>query len=217
MRDFLFYISCPKGQCSAELFGENRIYDVAINDYTESNSNPNDAEYKFSTNQWKYKHIYHDLADIVFNYKAIAIFDDDVKITTSQINNLFNVGLSLDLNIWQAALTHDSYSAWKHFYQKSDSYIRNTNTMEVMMPFFNKDALIKCWESFDINYCAWGLDVAWSHILKNEKIAVIDAIPVSHIRPMRGHTRIMPSGLTPSAEAEIVFKYYNIRPPTLIY
>ena len=50
MRDFLLYMSCPKGKCEAELFGEDRIFDVAINDYTESNTNPEGAEYKFSIN-----------------------------------------------------------------------------------------------------------------------------------------------------------------------
>jgi hypothetical protein len=217
MRDFLFYISCAKGNCEAELFGINRIYDVIINDYTESNINPEQAEYKLSKDEWKYRQIKHDLKDIVFNYKSIAIFDDDVKITTEDINKLFMIGYSLDFNIWQASLTKDSHSPWKHLYKKDNNYFRNTNTIEIMMPFFNKSALQKCWESFDINYCAWGLDVAWNHILKNEKIIVIDAISAAHIRPMIGHTRIMPSGKTPMQEAELVFNYYNIQKPKTIY
>lgn len=214
MRDFLFYISCSKGNCESEIFGKNRNFDVAINDYTESNINPSEAEYKFSNDEWKYKHIYHRLSDIVFNYKACAIFDDDIKISTNDINKLFELGALNNFNIWQAALTHNSHSSWGHLYQKVNSYIRHTNTIEIMMPFFSNSALHKCWDSFNINYCAWGLDVAWNHILNNEKIMVIDSIPAYHVRPMRGHLRTMPSGLTPMQEAELVFKHYNIQPPS---
>jgi hypothetical protein len=205
-------MSCDKGQCDAEMFGPNRMFDVAINDYTGSNVNPSQAEYKFSIDEWKYRHIYKDLANIVFNYKAVAIFDDDVRVTTDQLNRLFMVGDSLKFDIWQAALTKESYSSWGHLYQKPNSVLRNTNTMEIMMPIFSKEALTKCWDSFNINYSAWGLDVAWKHLLSEKKLMVIDSIPVTHTRPMRGHARIMPNGKTPMEDAELVFKHYNISP-----
>lgn len=209
MRDFLLYISCAKGQCDTEFLGENRIFDVAINDYTESNTNPEQVEYKFSQDQWKFKHIYHNLSNIVFNYKAVGIFDDDVKISTNDLNRLFEIGDKNNWNLWMAALTKDSYSSWAHIYQKPNVPFRETNTMELMMPIFSKSALEKCWDSFDINYSAWGLDLAWFHILKN-KIMIVDSIPANHTRPMRGHTRVMPSGLTPLQEADLVFKKYGI-------
>ncbi len=211
MRDFLFYISCAKGVCEAELFNNNRLYDVAINDFTETNTNPSLAEYKFSKDEWKYRHVKHDLSNIVFNYKACAFFDDDVKISTEQINNLFEMGIKNNWNIWQASLTADSYSSWKHLYSKYNNLeARKTNTIEIMMPFFSKSALQKCWESFDINYSAWGLDVAWNYLLNNDKIMVVDAIPVHHVRPMRGHARIMPNGKTPKEDAELVFNHYKL-------
>jgi len=217
MRDYLFYTSCSKGICESELFGPERLYDVVINDYTGSNTNPQEAEYKLSYDEWKYKQIYNRLKDVAFNYKAIAIFDDDIKVSTDDINKLFVLGDTSQFNIWQAALTKDSYSSWQHHYQKPNSHVRLTNTMEIMMPFFSQSALKTCWESFNLNYCAWGLDVAWTHLLKGQNIMVVDSIPVTHTRPMRGHTRIMPSGLPPYLEAEIVFKHYGIRPPKDIF
>ena len=217
MRKFLLYMSCPKGQCEAELFGTNRNFDVAINDFTESNTNPEEAEYKFSTDQWKYRHIYNDLSNIVFNYEACAMFDDDVKVSTDELNKLFEIGIEHQFNIWQAALTQDSYSSWKHLYQIPNSEMRMTNTMEIMMPFFSKSALQKCWESFNINYSAWGLDIVWAYLLNTEKLAVIDAIPVKHVRPMRGYSRIMPNGKTPGEECSMVLQHYGIKSPPTVY
>lgn len=216
MRDFLFYISCNKGKCDAELFGINRIYDVAINDYTGSNTNPEEAEYKFSEDEWKYRHIYLKLSDIVFNYKAIGIFDDDIKISTNDLNNLFTIGDTANYNIWQAALTRESPLPWPHLYQKGDGQARETNTMEIMMPVFSNQALKICWDSFIINYSAWGLDIAWAYLLKNKGIMVIDSISATHTRPLTTG-RIMPNKLTPDRDAELVLSHYGIKKPTRIY
>lgn len=210
MREFLFYMSCPKGQCQAEMFGKNRIFDVICNDYTESNTNPEESEYKTSVDKWKYKHAYQDLGDILFKYKAVAFFDDDVEISTESINKLFNLGTQHNWNMWQSALTKESYSSWAHMFQRPGDF-RFTNTIEIMMPFFSNYALKTCWESFNINYSAWGLDIAWYHLLNKEKIVIVDSIPATHTRPLRGYNRIMPSGKTPGEEAEMVFQHYNIR------
>lgn len=217
MRDFLLYTSCAKGKCETELFGKDRIYDVAINDYTGSNTNPEEAEYKFSVDDWKYRHIKRELKDIVFNYKACAIFDDDIVVSTEDINRLFLVGHNLKFNIWQAALTKDSYSAWYHLYIKDNSCVRPTNEIELMMPIFSKSALQICWDTFDITHSAWGIEVVWAVRLNNEKIMVIDAIPVKHIRPICSGSKIMPNGMTPSEECLIVFKHFGVQLPKNIY
>lgn len=210
MRDYLLYMSCPKGQCQTELFGPNRLFDVAINDYTESNTNPEEAEYKFSKDEWKFRHIHDDLSKIVFNYKAVALFDDDIIISTENLNKLFVLGDTSNFNIWMPALTKESHSSWAHIYQRPGSLFRETNTVELMMPFFSKSALEKCWDSFALNYSAWGLEIAWFHLLKKGLI-IVDSIPAYHTRPMRGHTRVMPNGKTPLQEADIIFNHYGIK------
>jgi hypothetical protein len=208
---------CAEGKCEAELFGPNRIYDVAINDYSGKNHTPPQAEYRFSVDEYKYKHIHHAMSDVIANYKACALFDDDVRVSTKDLNRLFLVGDALQLNIWQAALTANSYSSWSHLYLKHNSCVRLTNTVEIMMPFFSRSALQTCWESFPINYSAWGLQVVWAALLNTEKIAIIDLIPVFHIRPITSFSKVMPNGKTPLEEAEIVFNQYNLRPPSDIY
>ena len=215
MRDFLLYLACSKGACETELFGSDRIYDVAINDYTEIGINPKEAEYQYSVDVPKYRHVKKDLSNMVFNYKACAFFDDDLRVKTADLNKLFTAGAALELNLWQAALTKDSYASWQHLYQKQASYVRKTNFVEIMMPFFSRSALEICWESFGLNYSAWGLDFAWSHLLKNEGLAVIDCFPVTHIRPIKPHNETLPNGLTPRQEADLVFKHYGLNPPTM--
>lgn len=210
-------MSCPKGKCETELFGNNRLYDVAINDYTETNTNPEEAEYKFSVNKFKFKHLKEDLSKIVFNYKSVAIFDDDISATTNDLNKLFLLGSSLNFNIWQAALTKDSYSSWTHLYVKNDSYIRNTNKMELMMPFFSKSALQVCWNTFDLTDSAWGAEDVWGARLKYDKIMVVDCIPVKHVRPISSSERKMPSGLSPQEEYLVMKNHFGINTPKKIY
>lgn len=217
MRNFLFYMSCPKGKCETEIFGNNRLYDVAINDYTETNINPEEAEYKFSVNKFKYKHIKEDLGEICFNYKVVAIFDDDIRVSTNDLNRLFLVGDSLNFNIWQAALTKDSYSSWPHLYVKDNSYVRNTNKIELMMPFFSKSALQICWDTFSLTDSAWGAEDVWGVRLKYDKIMVVDAIPAKHVRPISSAGRKMPNGSTPDEEYLIMKKHFGINTPKKIY
>ena len=85
------------------------------------------------------------------------------------------------------------------------------------MPIFSQSALKKCLESFNITYAAWGIEVAWVHLLNNEKIAVIDLINATHTRPLRSENKIMPNGLTPQQEVNLIFNYYNIRHPNCFY
>lgn len=217
MRDFLFYVSCPQGKCEAELFGNNRIYDVAINDYTGANVNPAEAEYKFSVDKFKFEHIKGNLGAIVSNYKIIAIFDDDIRASTEDINKLFLIGESLNLNIWQGALTRDSYSSWGHLYVQPNNNIRSTNKMELMMPFFSQSALQICWDTFDITHSAWGAEDVWASRLNFEKIMVVDSVPLAHVRPIASAGRLMPNGKSPYEEYLIMKNHFGVSTPYPIY
>lgn len=210
MRDFLIYTACNKGKTEIELLGPDRLFDVAINDYTESNTYPQEAEYKFSKDEWKYPHIKHNLKDIVFNYKACAFFDEDVKISTLDLNRLFLEGLSLNLNIWQASFTSNSISPWHHLFHKSNSHFRTTNEIEIMMPIFSQSALKKCWETFDLNYSSWGIEIVWYNLLK-EKICVIDTVQAAHLRPIKSYDMIMPNGLKPREEVRLALEPYGLK------
>lgn len=217
MRDFLLYTTSVKGKCEAELFGNNRLYDVAINDYTGSNIVPAQAEYKYSVDERKFRHVKQALSDIVFNYKACAFFDDDIRASMQDINKLFLVGDTLEFNIWQAALTKDSYCSWKHLYLKDKSIVRNTNKMELMMPFFGKVALQKCWDTFDFSYSSWGIEDVWVARCNFDKIIVVDSIPVKHIRPITSNGKIMPNGMTPEQEYRMTFNHFKIKTPHPIF
>lgn len=218
MRDYLLYVLSSKGKSEAELFGENRLYDVAINDHTESHTYPEEAEYKFSVNKWKFKHVNEDLQDLILKYKACAFFDDDVKVSTNDLNRLFLIGDCLNLNIWHPSLTADSYIYWQHLKQQPDSLIRPTNTVDLMAPIFSREALKICMDSFSFNYSGWGLEIVWFHLMQpNPKHATIDAVPVIHTRPVRGGARIMPNGKTPTEECNEMLHALKLKHPKIHY
>lgn len=218
MRDYLLYMLSAKGVCEAELFGESRLFDVIINDHTGSHTYPEEAEYKFSVNKWKFRHVNEDLQNITLQYKACAFFDDDIKVSTEDLNRLFVIGDNLKLNIWQPALTDDSFIYWQHLRQREDSFVRNTNTVDLLATFFSKDALKICMDSFSFNYSGWGLEIVWFDLLQpNPKHAVIDAVPVKHTRPIAGDTRIMPNGKTPTNECNDMLRSLKLWHPKTHY
>ncbi len=210
-RPYLLYVSTARGQTETELFGPGRLFDVAVNDYTQSRETPAEAEYGFSEDEWKFRHVHTKLHPVVGNYRAVGIFDDDIHISTADLTRLFQIGDALDLALWQAALSRDSKDPWKHLFVVDGSLVRRCNVVEIMMPIFSREALRLCWDSFPKCYSAWGLDSAWPTILKHRPRAIVDAVVAKHLRPVRSQNRRMPNGKTPNEENAMILREYGLR------
>ena len=210
-RPYLLYVSTNRGTTETELFGAGRQFDVAVNDYTGSNDTPAAAEYRFSEDEWKFRHVHAKLGGIVDRYRAVGIFDDNIAIGTAQLNRLFQIGDALELALWQAALSPNSKDPWRHLFVVPDSLLRRCNVVEVMMPIFSREALRLCWDSFPRCYSAWGLDSAWPVILGRRPRAIVDAIVAKHLRPVRSQNRRMPNGMMPGEENSMILRQYGLR------
>jgi hypothetical protein len=66
--------------------------------------------------------------------------------------------------------------------------MRYTNFIEVMAPCFSNKMLFKSLDLFDRSLSGWGMDFVWSKIAENPDrgIAIIDAIAITHTRPIGG-------------------------------
>lgn len=119
-----------------------------------------------------------------FDYDAIWFGEDDIQTTTNNINSMFKI--FTDHNLWlaQPALTKESFIAHSITQERPGSILRYTNFVEVMVPIFSPFALEKCLETFSKSASGWGLDFVWPKILgyPTDKIAIIDAAPVTHTR-----------------------------------
>jgi hypothetical protein len=210
-RPYLLYVSCPRGKTETELFGKDRLFDVAINDYTGSGQTPAEAEYRYSVDEWKFRHVHAVMGPLVDNYRAFGFFDDDIGITTAKLNRLFQIGDLLELALWQAALSPQSHDPWRHLFAVPGSLVRRCNVVEIMMPVFSRQALKLCWPSFPRCYSGWGLDSAWPVLLQGLPRAIVDAITADHLRPVRSQNRKMPNGMTPNDENTMILRHYGLR------
>jgi hypothetical protein len=119
-------------------------------------------------------------------YDAIWLPDDDISVDPAGVERLFEIFHRRRLLLAQPALTDASYFAHEVTLRSAGFEVRFTNFAEAMAPVFSRDALRACAETFASGASGWGIDFVWSAILGEPRdgIAVIDAAPVTHTRPI---------------------------------
>lgn len=192
-----------------ELLGGGRNFDVYIHDYA-----PTNVAYRLDEIEHYVNEIGTEKLETAGKhlpnlrpYNQYAFLDDDIEITTQQLNNMFDVGEALNLPIWQPALSVGSYGSHSFLFQQQNHLtgpVRPVSFVEIMMPFFSHDALDACLWSFDVNISGWGLDCfVWPKILGTGGY-VVDSIAVDHKRAPARRERVLRNGLTPAQECWIM-------------
>lgn len=167
-----------------------RNFDLYISYYgNESGKYKNDCEYYSETKgpRWPvYKQIIDEFGERIYQYDAVWFPADDISTDAYNINQMFDVFDCLKLRLAQPALTKDSYRSWNITIQKADHIARFTHFVEIMVPIFSPSALRICASTFDTSFSGWGIDFVWPKLLNypDNQIAIIDATPVRHTRPV---------------------------------
>lgn len=117
--------------------------------------------------------------DIVKNYDAVCLPDDDLIMTAGQINQLFRIFHSYDLNLAQPAITGGVFLK-QAFKQQSRYILRYVNWIDIMCPVFKTGILLDLLWTFNLNRSGWGVSLPWTKLLAYKKIAVIDSVGVFH-------------------------------------
>ena len=132
---------------------------------------------------WLIKSFIEDNLEWFSQYEYIWFPDDDLEISTENINKLFEVAKQYDLYICQPALL--GYVSHQITIPQEDSLLRYTNFVEVMAPLMNLNTTLQLKDTFDVNYSSWGLDGLWPHLLGDptDKVAIIDSIKMIHTKP----------------------------------
>ncbi len=211
MRSYLLWVSANQGRMTPLLHSADRLYDIAIHDYgdwTEEDVRKNcEAEYWLPFPRREKFEVAATMVNVLPSYRYYAFLDDDLTVDAVTLNRLFVVGDSLGLDLYQPALTSNSFYSHQSLCQFSgiDSYpIREVPFVEVMCPFMSRKLVEKVSPLFDLNISGWGLDMhVWP---KFAKPYVIDKLPVAHMRQPARRDRIQRNGLTPHQEYEIIRK-----------
>lgn len=172
---------------------EKRQFDVCLLHYHKDIDDTvkyESVDYFYHLKDFKYPMIHKLLTrenpQLLEDYDYFFLIDDDIEISTEEINRAFLLTAGFSLELTQPSLTHDSYCSWPILKSMKGSYLRYFGEVEVMAPIFSQDALRKCLHTFIENKSSWGMDTLWSYILgfPKDKIAVIDGVQMKHINPV---------------------------------
>lgn len=194
---------------------QRRDFDLFISYYGKTDgTHQNDGEYYEVRPGPKWPCVADLLREhpqLVDQYDAFWFPDDDISATTDILNRMFALFHAFQLSLAQPALTRDSYHTWPHLLQRAKYVLRYCDFIEVMAPIFDRAALKACVHTFAESPSGWGLDWVWPQLCgrgRTDAIAVLDATPVRHTRPLGGNLYSNNPGLTPQRdEREILRKY----------
>jgi hypothetical protein len=188
-RDFCVYTPAHRGDFAGDFANPSRLFDLAVNDWTGSgkfSAAAQNAEFKFAEKGHKWPTIARLLPQLP-RYRFYAFIDEDIDVSVDALNNLFKTGELFGLTVFQGALTPRSHYSHEFARMQPNSYLRATNFVEIMAPFFSHQALEKCARTFTMSELGWGLEYVWNDILRSEGMAIVDKFPMTHIRPVQSN------------------------------
>lgn len=197
-----------------------RNFDTCLLFYHDHIDNPDlyeGIDYFFHLKDFKYKMLYEVLTGIkpqwLEEYDYFYFLDDDIDITTKDINQVFNLSRAFESSISCASLSADSFCSWPIFRQNTNCFLRFVGEIEVMAPLFDKDALKICLPTFIENRSSWGFDAVWSKLLgyPEDKLIVFDTVAMKHTLPVGGGELYVKIGVDPKEEWRAVTEKYGAK------
>ena len=206
-RDYLVYCPTSRAGPTPELFGDNRLFDIALNFYEGTTPGlPRSPEYSFRIPGYKLYTAKTALEPLYRSYSYIALLDDDLDISTETLNALFLYGAQHNLTLYQPALEAGSYYSWKHTLKQKQQAHRRVPFVEMMAPFFKQEALDACLPYFQENQSGWGLDdYLWPKLLGKQNLYVVDCHTMQHRRPLQSEGFQLENGKSPLEEKRELF------------
>ena len=164
---------------------------------------------KFQNFHW----VYTNYRSIIDRYDRVFIVDDDIIISTRDINKLFEYQIMYDTWILQPSFLPASKISHPITRQVPGSDHRFTNFVEVNVPLFSKYAIDKCMEIYDPVLTGYGIDLLfiWYLGYRPDKYMIVDSIGC--INPRMRQINALQSANARIANWTAVRRKYGIKPP----
>jgi len=132
-----------------------------------------------------YYEVFQRRPDLLERYDYIALFDDDISATKQDIGRLFTIGREYQLDLFQPALSWDSYFSYAATLANERFRLRYTNIVEMMCPVFRTEHLKRTLPLFGLGY-ETGIDLLWTRLTGDPwfRYAIVDDVVVRHTRPI---------------------------------
>jgi hypothetical protein len=158
-------------------------------------------------------------ADLLGRYEYVWLPDDDIDCRTRDINRLFAAMRRHRLLLAQPALTPQSHFSWAATLRHPLARLRYTNFVEIMVPCFEREFLMRLVPTMGATLSGWGLDFVWPTMAgaDADRVAIIDTVAVTHTRPIGGanYRFLEERGVTGLEEAHALFAMHRIADPTV--
>lgn len=175
------------------------------------------ADYLILTKGFKYPLIYkifNENLDLISGYSYFFFPDDDIRMTSRDINKLFSFSERKKVSVCQPSL-YPKNITWPTTQNNPDTKFRYVSLVEIMCPVFSQAALRKCLPSFIESHSGWGLEVAWYRLLGSEKymFIVCDLVIAIH-EGVRGsgskmYDNLKKMGISPDREWHSLERKYD--------
>jgi hypothetical protein len=164
--------------------------------------------------KWQGLHALLTRDDFWRRYDYIWFPDDDLAADQATISAFFHNVAELNLALAQPALSWSSYYSHAVTIRHPSFRARWTDFVEIMAPCFERGFLGTCLPTFGETMSGWGLDWVWADRLGagTRRIAVIDAVAVTHTRPVGGpsYAKLRESGITADGEHSDLLRKHDI-------
>lgn len=200
----------------------DRSYDILLIYYDDEGHEDfmRISDYLILKKGFKYPLLHEILNDIqifLSKYDYFFLPDDDVRMTSEDINKLFFFAEIQQTVICQPSLYPKNFT-WPITQHNPDTIFRYVSMVEIMCPLFSRDALLKCLPSFVESQSGWGLEVAWYRLLGSQEYQFIiyDMVIAIH-EGVRGdadskmYNNLTKIGIDPQDEYYALEKKYDWR------
>jgi hypothetical protein len=166
--------------------------------------------------KWQGLHALLTRDDFWRRYDYIWFPDDDLAADQATISALFDHVAELKLAVAQPALSWTSFYSFPATVRHPSFRARWTDFVEVMAVCFERGFLEACLPTFRESLSGWGLDRVWPHRLgaATRRSAIIDAVTVTHTRPVGGpvYGKLKDRGVNARDEARDLLRRYGLEP-----
>ncbi len=169
-----------------DLNGVDRNWDLMLSHWGKEEPPADHADFVVRQGAYKFLAVARLWRDIPWlsSYKSVWLCDEDVMTSWSDVQRMFDLFSSYELDLAQPALSEDSEGSHRITFFHKGNLVRFVDFVEAMMPLFSRRALEICMPSFEEGNYAHGLDYVWPQLLgrPTNKMAILDAIQVRHGR-----------------------------------
>ncbi len=202
-----------EGQDSVAIWsqGKDRYFDMVLYYYKGDIPESSPAKCVWRTD-FKYPNFAHFLENNdVSQYEAIWVVDDDIVMTTDEINRMFAIFSEQGLWLAQPACDENSHITVPITRRQPEYAVRHVNVIENGTTIYSRHIIDKCLPVFKAAQSGWGVGIIVSQIINAPygKIGVIDQTPCHHPEGKSALDEVMPRP-DHQVEGEALMKKFGV-------